>query len=223
MDRLIVIDGLDGSGKATQTALLADALKNQDVSVKQITFPNYQSRSSELVKMYLSGEISTDPNQVNAYAAASFYAADRYISYLTDWREDYEDGVVILSDRYVSSNAIHQMVKLDASEWDLFLDWLFDYEYEKLGLPEPDRTLYLDMDPVVSQSLMQQRYQGDESKKDIHESNFPYLLKCREAALYAATRLGWTVISCSKGNKPYSIEEIAKMIRKEIGVDTSLC
>lgn len=218
MGELLVLDGLDGSGKATQTALLADWLRGKGCALRQLTFPNYQSRSSELVKMYLAGEISQDPNAVNAYAAASFYACDRYINYKTDWEQDYLADTLILCDRYVSSNAVHQMVKLDQSEWEGFLLWLDDYEYNKLGLPRPDQVLYLDMQPDVSQHLLRRRYTGDESRMDIHESNVSYLLHCRTAALFAAKRLGWTIIPCSDQQQPYPIEQIAQQIQQAIGV-----
>lgn len=214
---LIVIDGLDGSGKATQTALLAEYFQSKGIPVRQVTFPDYNSRSSELVKMYLNGEISNNPEDINAYGAAGFYASDRYISYLTDWGKDYQRGTLILCDRYVSSNAIHQMVKLQEKDWDSFLDWLQDYEYDKLGLPRPEQILYLDMHPDVSQKLLSARYQGDNSKKDIHESNLNYLLNCRKAALYAAEKLGWTVIPCSDSQQPYTIETISEQIKRIIG------
>lgn len=216
MSKLIVIDGLDGSGKATQTDLVAKYLNQKGEPTKIITFPHYSSRSSELVKMYLAGEISKDPNDVNAYAAASFYAADRYISFTKSWHLDYEAGTTILCDRYVSSNLIHQMVKLDQKEWDTFIHWLHDYEFEKLGLPVPQLVIYLDMDPTVSQKLIENRYQGDTTKKDIHETNLEYLKACREAALYAARRLGWHVIHCSDGETPYTIEQISETIKQTI-------
>lgn len=212
MGKIIAIDGLDGSGKATQTALLTNHLKNIGVPVRQITFPNYESRSSELVKMYLNGEIFSNPNEINAYAAASFYAADRYISYQTDWARDYKSGTTILCDRYISSNAIHQMVKLEKSQWDEFLDWLYDYECDKLGLPLPNQTIFLDMPPEVSQELLLKRYEGDNTKKDIHENDFKYLLSCRQAALFTADKLGWDIISCAENGYPYDIETISKKI-----------
>ena len=166
--------------------------------------------------MYLNGEFSSDPNDVNAYAASSFYAVDRYASYIKYWKDDYNDGCVILAARYVSSNALHQMSKLEQTEWNDYLNWLYDYEYEKLSLPKADKIVFLDMPIEVSQRLLSLRYNGDESKKDIHESHMSYLLNCRKAALYAAKKLSWNVINCSKNGNPLSVEEISDKVLKEI-------
>ena len=181
--KLIVLEGLDGSGKATQAKLLAEHLAAQGVPVQKITFPDYASDSSALVKMYLAGQFGQHPDDVNAYAASSFYAVDRYASYKTSWGSFYEQGGVIIADRYTTSNAVHQCSKLPQEQWEEYLHWLFDYEFRLLGLPAPDRVIYLQVDPAVSQRLMTQRYHGDESKKDIHEADFSYLMSCREAAL----------------------------------------
>lgn len=211
MGRLIVIDGLDGSGKATQTKILVDTLKARGELVKHIEYPNYGSKSSDLVKLYLNGDISKDPFDVNAYATTSFYACDHYIQYEIDWKHDYLSNKTIISDRYVSSNAIHQMVKLPKNKWDCFLSWLYDYEFNKLGLPKEDELIYLDVDPLISQNLINSRYSNID-KKDIHERNINYLLKCREAALYAAKFLNWNIIRCDDGSKIMSIEQISKKI-----------
>lgn len=223
MGRLIVIDGLDGSGKATQTQALLEYLCRQNYPARAITFPNYNSRSSELVKMYLQGEIASTAQEVNAYASASFYACDRYISYRTEWESDYCEGKLILADRYVSSNAIHQMVKLPKSEWDRFLDWIYDYEYGRLGLPKENQLIYLDMDPTVSHKLLSSRYSGDESKRDLHEKDDTYLLRCREAAYYAAKKNHWDIVRCDNGEVPYSISEIFDIIKKKVEVFLSVC
>ena len=208
MDGLVVIDGLDGSGKATQTDLLFAWYKQQNIPVKQISFPNYESRSSALIQMYLNGEITKDPAGVNAYAAASFYAADRYISYITDWKANYKQNELILCDRYVTSNAIHQMVKLKKEEWNDFLVWLDDYEYQKLGLPKPNKVIYLDIDTEVSQKLLDERYKQNGLKKDIHEADIDYLRRCREAGLYVARLQKWKVISCCHLQKLRTVDDI---------------
>lgn len=163
--KLIVLEGLDGSGKATQAKLLAEHLAAQGVPVQKITFPDYASDSSALVKMYLAGQFGQHPDDVNAYAASSFYAVDRYASYKTSWGSFYEQGGVIIADRYTTSNAVHQCSKLPQKQWEEYLHWLFDYEFRLLGLPAPDRVIYLQVDPAVSQRLMTQRYHGDESKR----------------------------------------------------------
>lgn len=206
--KLIVIEGLDGSGKATQTGLLYERLRRERERVFRLTFPDYKQPSSALVKMYLNGEFGGDPGAINAYAASSFYAVDRYASYIRFWKKDYEEGGLMLADRYVTSNAIYQMVKTEENDWNNYLLWLQDYEYGKLALPRPDFVIYLDMPTEISQQLMKERYQGDESKKDLHESNVEFLLQCRQAALYSAQRLGWNVIPCARDGRPREIEEI---------------
>lgn len=210
--RLIVIDGLDGCGKSTQFEILVQRLKELGISCKSISFPEYDKTSSALVKMYLGGEISDTPDDVNAYAASSFYACDRYISYKLYWEKEYLSGDVILASRYVSSNAIHQMSKLDEEKWNEYLEWLEDYEYNRLGLPKPDKIIFLDMPPKVSKKLISSRYNGDESKRDIHEANFSYLESCRNSALYAAKKNNWEIIRCSSDEKPLSIDSIAEAI-----------
>ena len=206
--KLIVVEGLDGSGKATQTKLLTEALAAEGKEVRRVTFPDYESDSSALVKMYLAGEFGTDPNAVNAYAASAFYAVDRYAGYKKDWGEFYENGGIIIADRYTTSNAIHQCSKLPEEQWDAFLKWLFEHEYEYLGIPAPDRVIYLQVDPAVSQKLMSGRYQGDESKKDIHESNMDHLQRARVAAGYCADRLGWDRVCCDRDGEMRTIEDI---------------
>ena len=188
--RLLVIEGLDGSGKATQAKLLAAHLAESGRRVMEITFPDYESDSSALVKMYLSGRFGEKPDDVNPYAASSFYAVDRYASYKTKWGSFYEAGGIVIADRYTTSNAVHQCSKLPPEQWDDFLRWAFDYEYRLLGLPAPDAVVYLQVDPAVSQKLMTGRYHGDESRKDVHEKDIEYLARSRRAAEYCAEHLG---------------------------------
>lgn len=192
-----MLEGLDGSGKATQAKLLYDALCAHGVKAMQVTFPDYASDSSALVKMYLSGRFGEDAEAVNAYAASSFYTVDRYASYKTVWGNFYGGGGVVVADRYTTSNAVHQCAKLPRAQWDAYLAWLFDFEYEKIAIPKPDLVVYLDVDPAVSQKLMTQRYGGDEAKKDIHEKNLVYLGHSRLAAQYCAGALGWHCVPCS--------------------------
>ena len=203
MGKLIVIDGLDGSGKSTQLELLRTRLEEDGIACRHISFPDYEQPSSALVRLYLNGDLGGSASAVNAYAASSFYAVDRYASYKTFWEKDYAHGIPVVAARYTTSNAIHQMTKLPKEEWDAFLTWLEDYEYNKLGLPRPDKVVFLDMPLHVSQRLLEKRYDGDEEKKDIHERDVQYLENCRTAALYAAERLGWTVGPCSDGENPF--------------------
>ena len=207
--KLIVIEGLDGSGKATQTGLLCRNLAEEwGHSFRRVSFPDYDDPSSALVKLYLAGELG-GLSEVNAYGASLFYTVDRYASFLRHWGEDYRKGTLIVADRYATSNVAHQMSKLPREEWDGYLAWLEETEYQRVGIPRPDGVVYLDMAPETSKKLLTHRYHGDESKKDLHEADFAYLVKCREAALYGAEKLGWTVIRCCDGQKPYPPEEIA--------------
>ncbi|MBQ4617153.1 MAG: thymidylate kinase [Clostridia bacterium] len=208
MAKLIVLDGLDGSGKSTQLDAVDAWMTARGIPHKQISFPDYSNPSSALVRQYLAGDFGTTPDAVGAYAASSFYAVDRYASFKSFWQTDYEDGTVIVAARYTTSNAIHQMSKLPEEQWDAYLAWLADYEYRLLGLPKPDLVMFLDMPPEVSQALMTSRYEGDESKKDIHERDRSYLLTCRKAALYAAEHDGWQVVPCAENGAPRTIESI---------------
>lgn len=210
--RLIIIEGLDGSGKATQSALLTERLEQAGTPVQKISFPNYKSEASQPVKMYLNGAFGTDPEDVNAYAASSFYAVDRYASYKTEWAPFYLGGGVVISDRYTTSNAVHQCSKLPKEKWDDYLAWLFDFEYNKIAIPTPDLVVYLDMSVEVSQALMQKRYSEAGGKKDIHEKDETYLLKSQQAARYCAEKYGWKRIACDNGNTPYTIAEIAEEV-----------
>ncbi len=212
--KIIVIEGLDGSGKATQTKILADKLIEKGLKVRKLEFPDYSNPSSSLVKMYLNGAFGSKPEDVNAYAASAFYAVDRAASYLQFWKKDYADGSIILSDRYATSNIIYQMSKVSDDERDAFIEWQADFEYEKLGIPKPDLVIYLDVDPDVSQKLMEKRYGGDKSKMDLHERNVQFLLDCRRSAVYAAEKCGWKVINCCENGDIKSIEQIAKEIEE---------
>lgn len=209
---IIVMEGLDGSGKATQTKLLQEALQQAGIPNRHVTFPDYDSESSALVKLYLGGALGSSPGDVNPYAAASFYAADRFVSYQRDWKQDYSSGSVILADRYVTSNMIYQLSKVEDDGKEAFLHWIEDFEYEKMGLPRPAVTIYLDMKPEISQRLMKERYQGDESKKDIHERNVAFLQECRASALYSAEKLQWQIVRCYEGDMPRTIEAIHQEI-----------
>lgn len=212
--KLIVIEGLDGSGKNTQTQLLHNAIKDSVI----IDYPNYNNRSCELVKMYLNGEIDEDPFNVNPYLASTFYACDRAIT-LNDWIDKYNNGNTIIANRYIGSNIIHQMVKLPKNEWNDFIDWCIDLECNKFKLPYPTKVFFLKVSPKISEILLRKRYTVngvyDESKKDIHEKNIQYLEKCTESAMYAAYKMHWEVIECSNGLFTiYTPEEIHNMIMR---------
>ena len=216
MGKLIVIEGLDGSGKSTQLELLEQNLKSRDIDCKAVSFPNYQNPSSTLVKMYLGGEFGKNPNDVNAFAASVFYTVDRYASFKSDWGSYYNEGGTVVSGRCTTSNAVHQCSKLPESEWEKFLDWLYDFEYNKIAIPRPNKVIFLDMPIEVSQKLLSHRYEGDETKKDIHESDTSYLEKCRKAALFTAEYSNWEIIPCSKDGEARSIEDIANDVLNQV-------
>lgn len=216
MGRLIVLEGLDGCGKSTQLELLPKTLLKNGIECKTVSFPDYASDSSALVKMYLKGDFGTNPNDVNAFAASVLYTVDRFASYKTSWGDYYNNGGTVVSGRYTTSNAVHQCSKLPEDKWTDFLDWLYDFEYKKIGIPKPDKVIFLDMPIEVSQKLLSNRYEGDNDKKDIHERDTEYLARCRKAAAFTAQYSGWKVISCAKDGYPRTIEDIADEIETEV-------
>lgn len=205
MGKLFVFEGTDGSGKSTQFRLACEALHAQGRSFRQVTFPRYTEDSSALLRMYLRGDFGAKPGDVNPYAASTFYAVDRYASYRTDWKAEYERGVPILCDRYTTSNAVHQASKLPESETIPFVEWLFHYEYDLLGLPRPDRVIFLDMPSELSFRLLSVR-QGETG--DIHELDHAYLAECRRRALALCEAYGWTRISCGENGELRSEQDI---------------
>lgn len=205
--KIIVLDGLDGCGKSTQLDLAEGYLKERGVNCRKISFPNYVTVSGQLVESYLRGDIPCDDRN-GAYAASAMYAIDRYVSFVSDWKRFYESGGVVLSGRYTTSNAIYQLTKVPEEEKGEYLNWLFDLEYNKLGIPKPDMVLYLDMPVEVSQELLDERYLGDKSKKDIHEKNVKFQRDCRNNALKVAEKYNWDVIDCDENGLPRPIEDI---------------
>ena len=209
MGKIIVIEGLDASGKDTQSRLLQERLNKEGYETYKLDLPYYNDPSSTLVKMYLGGELGDKPSDVNAYAASTFYAVDRYASFKKHWQKEYESYKIVVANRYTTSNACHQMTKLTKDKWDEYLTWLFEFEYEKMGIPKPDGVIYLDMPTEISQKLLLKRYKGDENKKDVHERDVQYLFDCHEAAVYAAEKLGWHRVICGKDGEPLTIDEIS--------------
>ena len=216
MGKLIVIEGTDGSGKSTQFRLLSQRLEAENVAFRHIVFPRYDQESSALIRMYLGGQFGTKPSDVNAYAASSFYAVDRYASYKMDWGQWYEDGGLVLSDRYTTSNAVHQASKETGAARDAYLDWLYDFEYEKLGLPCPDLTIYLDVPTDFTEKMMRRREQDTNTTADIHEKDTAYLATCRETGRAAAAHYGWTVIQCVRDGAMRTIEDIHDEIYQQV-------
>ncbi len=227
LGKLIAIEGLDGSGKETQSKLLLEALTASGVKAVCISFPDYESKSSEPVKMYLSGELGTSPGDTGAYAASSLFAVDRLVAFRTKHKDiAAHPDTVIIANRYTTANAYHQLSKLPESEWDAFLAWLWDFEFGKLGLPEPAGTVMLSLSPEISARLIEKRCEQNGIVKDIHEADMDYLASCRRASAYVSEKMNWTVIDCGDGNGEIrSREEIHKDVcraaSKVLGVTVS--
>ena len=211
--KMIVFEGTDGSGKSTQFKLLCDRVNREGKSFRQLVFPRYDQPSSALIRMYLGGEFGKNPGDVNPYAASAFYAVDRYASLKQDWGDYYQEGGLILTDRYTTSNAVHQGAKCSPEERPDFLRWLDDFEHNKLSLPRADLVLYLDMPTEKSIELLRSREASTHTKADIHELDTGYLALCRKSALQAAEILGWTVIPCvNERGELRMIEEIHQQL-----------
>ncbi|AWI07544.1 dTMP kinase [Clostridium drakei] len=220
---VIVVEGCDGSGKATQTQILYEKLLSENYKVKKIEYPNYKSDSSALVKMYLNGDFGSNPEDVNPYVSSTFYAVDRFASYKTEWKDFYESGGIILADRYTTANMIHQASKIkNVQEKDKFLDWLWDFEFRIFGLPVPDCVMFLDMPPEYSRKLMKERANkitGDKHK-DIHEKDYEYLEHSYNNSCEIAEKYKWNRVECVKEGNIKSIEliseEVFNIVKKQL-------
>ena len=216
MGKLIVIEGTDGSGKSTQFRLLTQRLENENIAFQKLVFPQYSEPSSALIRMYLGGEFGSKPTDVNAYAASTFYAVDRYASYKKVWGNWYEQGGLVVSDRYTTSNAVHQASKEPADRQPAFLKWLYELEYDRLGLPKPDLVIYLDVPTDFTEKMMRGREAATNTHADIHEQDMEYLATCRRTGRAAAEYYGWTVIQCVRDGRMRSIEDIHEEIYRHV-------
>lgn len=216
MGKLIVIEGTDGSGKSTQFRLLTDRLESEQVKFQKLVFPQYSEPSSALIRMYLGGEFGNSPSDVNAYAASAFYSVDRYASYRKVWGKWYEEGGLVVSDRYTTSNAVHQASKEPEDKREGFLNWLYDFEYDKLGLPRPDLVIYLDVPTDFTEKMLRHRESETNTHADIHEQDMQYLATCRRMGRAAAKHYGWTVIRCVRDGAMRSMEDIHEEIYRHV-------
>ena len=214
--RLIVFEGTDGSGKATQSRLLCEHLQRENIPYKNITFPQYGKPSAAMVQEYLDGNLGRRPGDVNAYAASLMFSMDRYASYKQDWGKYYEAGGLLIADRYTTSNAVHQAGKLPDGEREKYLDWLFGFEYGLLGLPAPSLVFYLDVPTELTEKMMREREQATNTKADIHEQDEAYLRACRENAKKVAERCSWQRIGCSKDGAMRTVEDIHEEIYRRV-------
>ena len=214
MGFLITVEAPDASGKATQTQMLLERLSAEGYKTYKFAFPNYGSDACKPVEMYLDGVLGGKPEDTNAYSASVLFAVDRFFSYRTEWKKLLDDeNTVIVLDRYTTSNAVHQIVKLPEDECDTFLSWLYDFQFVKMSLPVPDITIALDVPPEVSKVLMDKRAKEDANHKtDIHEADTEYLKKCYEASKYASEKWNWQRISCTQNGEMLSRSEIHEMI-----------
>ena len=219
MGKLFVIDGTDGSGKQTQFQKLQERLDKEGIEYKTVSFPNYDSPSSSLVKMYLSGEFGENAKDVSPYIASTFYAADRYATYKKDLEEYYNNGGLILADRYTTANMVHQAGKIsDEKEREKFLNWLWDFEFNLYGLPVPTEAFFLNMPPEYAFKLMENRKNKftHEDKKDIHERDKNHIIDSYNAACSLVDKYNWYEVKCVKENKLRTIEDIHEEIYNEI-------
>lgn len=210
--KLIVLEGTDGAGKTTQLQILTKRLEQEGVAFRTVKFPRYGSPFAAPVERYLQGDLGKKPGDVSAYAASTLYAVDRYASFKEDWEKDYAAGTLILADRYTTSNAVHQAPKLPEGERWEYLDWLFDLEYNRLALPEPDLVVYLDLSADISVKMLQKRQEATHTQADIHEQDGAYLRACREAAQEIVKRLGWRRVDCSGNGEIRSPEDIHREV-----------
>lgn len=221
--KLIIIEsGSDASGKATQTRKLYERLSAEGYNIRKVEYPNYDSESSALVKMYLRGDFGKNASDVDPYVSSTFFAADRYASYKTEWEEFYNQGGIVIADRYTTSNMVHQASKMDIEDRDKYLDWLVDYEFNMYKIPRPDCVVFLDVPIDFSKKLMENRrnkFTG-EAKKDIHESDIDYLTKSYNNSLYIADKFKWDKIDCVEDDTLRSIddihEEIYRLVKDKI-------
>lgn len=216
---LIVIEGTDGSGKETQTKAIFERLTNEGEKCKKITFPNYESDASAPVKMYLEGKFGKDASKINPYPISTMYAIDRYASYKENWEKDFKEETIIITDRYTTSNILHQATKIkDNEERNDYIDWLKDLEYKKMELPEPDLVIFLDMPPQYAEELRKNRKNKitGEDKKDIHEKDKKYMMNSYTEGRILAINESWEMISCVGSEGIKSIEEITEEIINKI-------
>ncbi|WP_409968848.1 thymidylate kinase [Bengtsoniella intestinalis] len=209
---LIVIEGTDGSGKATQAGRLLEKLQAMGKDCRGLDFPRYGKPSATMVEQYLGGAFGNSPEAVNAYAASLFYAVDRYASYKEDWGDFYHKGGILVSNRYTTSNAVHQGSKLEGQGRADYLTWLSDLEYHRMAIPEPTLVVYLDMPTAVTEQLMAKRQEATHTTADIHEQDGAYLRRCRDNAKAVAQTQGWQVISCASDGVPRSMDDISQEI-----------
>jgi len=214
--KLIVFEGTDGSGKATQSQLLCERLEKEGLAYRKITFPRYGKPSAAMVEEYLQGNLGKSAGDVNAFAASVFYAVDRYASYKQDWGPFYEEGGLVVADRYTTSNAVHQASKLPEEQRGEYLDWLFGLEYGRMELPAPDLVIYLDMPTEITAKMMRRREADSGTQADIHEQDQEYLKRCRDNAGDVARRCGWQVISCAAGDEPRTIADIHEEVWQRV-------
>lgn len=215
---IISIEGTDGAGKHTQQQLLMESLKQEGYSVVNQSFPNYESDSAKPVQMYLAGEFGNNANSLNAYQASVLFAVDRLCTYKKSLESHYDNGEILLFDRYVQSNFIHQCSKIDDPEKKLeFIKWEENLEYDTLGLPKPDLTFFIEM--PIEKSLELAKARGEYkagTKKDIHEEDSNYMQKSYNNGLNLAKQLGWTLIHCVDENDNLkTIDEIHQEILKK--------
>jgi dTMP kinase len=213
--KLIVIEGVDGSGKETQTKKLYERLLHEGLKIRRVSYPRYDNDSSILVKKYLRGDFGEKPEDISPYIASTFFAIDRYASYKEDYQDFYNNGGIVIADRYTTSNMVHQAGKImDSIEREKYLDWLWDHEFNLYGLPIPDLVFFLDIPVEMNQMLMEGRKNkfSGESQQDIHEKDTKHLIQSYENASSLVDKYHWKRIRCIKEDKLLCVDEIHEMI-----------
>ncbi len=219
MGKVFVIDGTDGSGKQTQFERLKTRLTEEGIDYRTVSFPNYDSPSSSLVKMYLSGKFGENAKEISPYIASTFYAADRYATYTTQYKDYYKNGGIILADRYTTANMVHQAGKIqNKEEREKFLDWLWNLEFELYGLPIPAEVFFLKMPPEKALDLIKNRQNKFThcAQKDIHERDKSHIVDSFNAACSIAQKYNWYTVECMKDERVRTIEDIHEEIYQEI-------
>ena len=215
----LVIEGIDGAGKETQTSLLKEYLKSLGKNVITQSFPNYGTDGCKPVQMYLDGKLSKTANEVNAYQSSVLFAVDRFCTMTQLIKNITKDSVVVF-DRYVSSNMLHQGGKIHNDEdLEKYLKWLENFEFEVMKIPRPDKIFFLSVPPEISMELIKQR-KGlkSQTEKDIQESDENHLKNAYNTGMKISKMFGWEIIDCvdKEKNQMRTKEDISKEIQQKV-------
>ena len=215
--KLIVVEGAcDGIGKSTQYQLLKDHLQEDGYEVVSHHFPSYDTVQGRPVEKYLKGDFGK-PSELSPYFVNTLYAVDRAITWKESLEKEYNDGKIILLDRYTTSSIIYQSSVIeDIEERKKFIDYICDYEYSKLGIPEPDSVVFLHAPFDMVTKMRNARKANEGLVNDIHERDIEFMKKVYKNAMFISEYLGWDKIDCVNGNSMDSIENIHQKVYKKV-------